>query len=317
MTARHATLATIWLTVVLGTLPTPVEAQALGSSPYLPGSVMVRQERVAVFREPTGRGARRGVAAGGNRLPAYRFAEGPGCRSWWVEVYAAGWICGDYLSASALAPDAPALPVLPEDQLTPFPCAFAREGGAPIFDRLSDSQINWSDRWLEEGWAIAVRRRTYYDGERFYGTAGGDYVRASEVYLARPSAFHGEELAAGDEVGWTHRPSTRLFDQLPGSGGAGSRSIGPQKLLRFVAEHDVDGTGYLQLADGEGYVRASDVRRPEYTSPPEDVGPYDVWFDVDRDQQLLVVYRGEHPIYTTLVSSGRRGHTTPAGTFHI
>jgi lipoprotein-anchoring transpeptidase ErfK/SrfK len=47
------------------------------------------------------------------------------------------------------------------------------------------------------------------------------------------------------------------------------------------------------------------------------VGPYDVWFDVDTAHQVLVAYRGEVPIFATLVSSGRRGHSTPPGAFRI
>jgi hypothetical protein len=313
----RVTVVTTWLAVAAASFSTPAEAQEIGSSPYLPGSVMVRSDRVAVYREPDDRHGRRGTTAGGNRLPAYRFAEGPGCRTWWVEVYADGWICGSDLVASALAPDAPPLPVLPNDQLTPFPCAFAREGGAPIFARLSDSLLNWSERWLEEGWAISVRRRTSYEGERFYGTAGGLYVRSSEVYLARPSAFRGTELTGEERLGWTHRQTTKLLDGLPGSGLTGSRSVGAQMLLRFSAAHEVGGVSYLQLADGSGYVRETDVHGPEYLAPPEETGPYDVWFDVDRERQVLVVYRGSTPIYATLISSGRPGHQTHPGTFRI
>ena len=292
-------------------------AQGIDSSPHLPASVVVRSDRVAVYREPDSRASRRGAAVEGHRLPVYRFSEGRGCSSRWVEVYAEGWICGDRLVPSALAPDADALPILPEGQLTPYPCAFAREGGTPVFDRLSDALLNWSNRWLEDGWAVSVRRRTTYEGERYYGTAGGDYVRASEVYVARPSTFQGEELAGPEDLGWTFRSSTRIRDHLPGAGSSHERSIGSQVALRFVAEHEVGATAWLELADDGGFVRASDVRRTDYVAPPEEVGPYDVWFDINRASQTLVAYRGEEPIYATMVSSGRRGHTTPPGTFRV
>jgi hypothetical protein len=291
-------------------------ADALGRPPYLPGSVVVRLDRTSVNQEPTDRSGRRGTVAGGQRLPAYRFAEGNGCGSWWVEVYSDAWICGDYLSASASPPDAAALPVLPDDQITPYPCAFAGEGGAPIYDRLADAVIDYSERWLEQGWAIAVRKRVYYEGQRFYGTAGSDYVRSTDVYLARPSMFQGELLSGPEDLGWTFRGTTRVFEQLPTTARSSFRSLSVQTPLRFATEVEVEGTTYLQLVDG-GYVRASDVRRAEYLPPPEEVGPFDVWFDVDREHQVLVVYRGLVPIYATLVSSGRPGHETHAGTFRI
>ena len=312
MKARCALVGAVWLVC----FPDAVMAQRIGRSPYLPGSVVVRSERVLVFREASNRASRRGAAVGGQHLPAYRFAEGPGCSSWWVEVYSEGWICGDELVPSALPPDAAVLPLLPDGQLTPYPCAFAQEQGAPIFARLSDALVEYSERWLEPGWAIAVRKKVYYEGERYYGTAGGTYVRTSDVYLARPSTFHGQPLTGPEDVGWTFRQNTRIYEELPASSGSRFRSLGPQILLRFAAEHEADESLYLQLADG-GYVRAADVRRPVYASPPEELGPFAVWFDVDREQQVLVAYRGTQPIYATLVSSGRRGHATHEGVFRI
>jgi hypothetical protein len=275
-----------------------------------------RAERALVYTGPSDEVPRRGAAAGGYRLPAYRFARGPGCASWWVEVYTEGWICGDLLATSALAPDAPLLPELPAGQLTPFPCAFVGEAGAPLFDRLADVPIGFSARWLEAGYAVSVRGRSFYDDERLYRTAGGDYVLARDVFIARPSAFHGTEVRDLETIGWTFRQSTRRYDELPRGAAARADVLGPQVLFSFTAEHEVGGTRYLELADG-GYVRVTDVRRPEYLAPPEEVGPYDVWFDVDRAQQVLVVYEGRRPIYATLISSGRREHETPPGVYRI
>ena len=39
--------------------------------------------------------------------------------------------------------------------------------------------------------------------------------------------------------------------------------------------------------------------------------------DAIRANQVLVAYRGRDPIYATLVSSGRPGHQTHAGTFRV
>ncbi|NMC69652.1 MAG: L,D-transpeptidase [Myxococcales bacterium] len=253
---------------------------------------------------------------GGQRLPAYRMASGPGCSSLWVEVYAEGWVCGTDLVASPLPPDAVALPELPAGQITPYPCAFAREEGAPVFARLSDAAIEYSERWLEGGFAIAVRRKVFYQGQRFYRSAGGLYVRASDVFLARPSMFHGEEIRDRELLGWTFRPSTRAYDGLPDGRRVSFSSVPRQTVFRLTAEHEVRGVTYLQTSDGK-YVRASDLRRPTYLDPPVPVGPHDVWFDVDTSQQVLVAYRGEEPIFATLISSGRRGHATPRGTYRV
>jgi L,D-transpeptidase catalytic domain len=41
------------------------------------------------------------------------------------------------------------------------------------------------------------------------------------------------------------------------------------------------------------------------------------WPDVDLDEQVLVAYEGETPVYATLVTTGGRGHETPEGVFRI
>jgi hypothetical protein len=302
--------------LVLAAAATPAVGDAVTSSTYLPASVVVRPERALVYRGPDKQGGRRGTVVGGQRLPAYRMTEGPGCNSRWVEVYAEGWVCGTDLLASPLPPDAVALPELPTGQITPYPCAFAREEGAPIFARLSDAAIDYSERWLEAGYAVAVRRKVYYDGQRFYRSAGGLYVRASDVYLARPSTFRGEQLRDRALLGWTFRQNTRVYDAAPGSGRGSFSSVGRQVLFHLAAEHEIDGVAYAQATDGR-YVRSSDLRRPTYLEPPEPIGPYDVWVDVDTSQQVLVAYRGADPVFTTLISSGRRGHATPRGTFRV
>jgi len=241
---------------------------------------------------------------------------GPGCSSAWVEVYAEGWVCGTDLVPSPLPPDAVALPELPPGQITPCPWAFAREEGAPVFVRLSDALIEYSERWLEAGFAVAVRHEVYYQGERFYRSADGLYVRASDVFLARPSTFHGEEVRNRELLGWTFRASTRVYDDLPAGRHVSFSSVPRQTVFRLAAEHNLGGVAYLQTTDGK-YVRAGDLRRSTYLDPPAPVGPHEVWFDVDTSQQVLVAYRGDEPIFATLISSGRRQHATPHGTYRI
>ena len=46
-------------------------------------------------------------------------------------------------------------------------------------------------------------------------------------------------------------------------------------------------------------------------------GASEVWIHVDLSEQNLVVYRGDHPIFATLVSTGMDGHETPVGFFRI
>ena len=78
-----------------------------------------------------------------------------------------------------------------------------------------------------------------------------------------------------------------------------------------------------RINDAEWVARA-DLRVAALTAPPPGVGPEDRWFDIDLDEQVLIAYEGERPVYATLVSTGKDGlgdprHTqsTPQGTFAI
>ncbi len=292
---------------------------ALGASesarlPFLPPSVACVAERTAVYRAPRRGAPRRGTAAGGYRLPVFRVERGAGCGSWWLEVHGEGWVCADRVVQGDLPPDAPPLPDLAPGALTPFPYAFVREGGAPLFDRAGDVVADHPMRLLEKGYAVSIRGRRTIEGERFYETVGRAFIRASDTFIARPSTFRGVELPGREDVGWTFRPSTRVFGMA--SGRATTGTLERHVLLRFVAEHSAGGDRRLEM-EGGGMVRAADVRRPTYRDPPSGVGPYDRWFDIDRTAQIIVAYEGERPAYATLVSSGRRGHETPAGVHRI
>jgi len=309
-------LATLLGFFGLSAAPAKVRFEPPEEVAALPVSVVATEDRVLVYREPRRGAERRGTVAGGYRMPVFRAEPGSGCASLWFELHSEGWVCGDHAATSTLPPDAPALPELDDDVLTPFPYGFVREGGAPLFERLTDVAAAYSERWLEQGFAVSVQRRLTYAGERLYRSAGGAYVRASDVYLARPSAFQGTEIDGPEDIGWTFGGTARLQESLPGSGGDRGTTLERQTLLHFVAEHQVGRRTWLEV-EGGGFIRDADVRRPEYVPPPEGVGPYDRWFDVDRSRQVLVAYEGSRPVYATLVSTGRQNYATPQGTFRI
>ena len=50
---------------------------------------------------------------------------------------------------------------------------------------------------------------------------------------------------------------------------------------------------------------------------PFEIEPGEPWIHVDISSQSLVIYRGDTPVYATLVSTGIDGHDTPIGTFTI
>ena len=67
----------------------------------------------------------------------------------------------------------------------------------------------------------------------------------------------------------------------------------------------------------ERWVRASQMRLAERTTPPPTTQAGERWIDIDLDRQILVAYEGELPVYTTLVATGTRKHATETGIFRI
>ncbi len=78
---------------------------------------------------------------------------------------------------------------------------------------------------------------------------------------------------------------------------------------------------YYQTSDGL-WVRESHLRLAEARELPEGVDPWERWIDVSLSKQLLVAYEGQTPVFTTLVSTGKKGNKdesfrTPKGQWRI
>ncbi len=75
--------------------------------------------------------------------------------------------------------------------------------------------------------------------------------------------------------------------------------------------------GWVRIGD-DAWVRAHDVAVARSAPRPVGVGAAERWLDVDLDQQVLVAYEGDRPVYATLVSTGRDGpFHSPLGVFRL
>jgi hypothetical protein len=71
--------------------------------------------------------------------------------------------------------------------------------------------------------------------------------------------------------------------------------------------------------EGGGLIERARLRRPSLREKPAEVAATEPWIDVDLERQLLVAYRGDEPVFATLISSGKPqpGAATPRGAFRI
>jgi hypothetical protein len=87
------------------------------------------------------------------------------------------------------------------------------------------------------------------------------------------------------------------------------QSVDPLATAEAVAQAVSQGRSFVELR-----FRPSLPELPAAKMPAEKPGK---WIDVNLTSQALVAYEGEVPVYYTLVSTGRPGHSTPTGTFRI
>lgn len=76
---------------------------------------------------------------------------------------------------------------------------------------------------------------------------------------------------------------------------------------------------WFEVPMGElvGYVPHSAVRLWEPLEKPESIAEDEIWIDADIKTQMLAVMRGDSIIYLTLMSSAKKGHQTPLGSYQI
>jgi hypothetical protein len=73
---------------------------------------------------------------------------------------------------------------------------------------------------------------------------------------------------------------------------------------------------YVRVGDGQWIDRKS-VRIARTRARPPASDAHAKWIDVDRDEQLMIAYQGDTPVYATLISSGRRKKDTPPAIYRI
>ena len=164
----------------------------------------------------------------------------------------------------------------------------------------------------DSGFAIA--KTFLWQGRAFGLTTELDVIALDRVKLVDPSEFHGVELAEGETL-----PVAFVKDrQVPKYGAdalgnpLGRGVFGYREGVKLLDDKRVKG-GLFRTRDG-GFAPAASLRilQPRASLPSFATGDRK-WIDISIRQQTLVAYSGTRPVYATLVSSGRGGMGTVAG----
>jgi hypothetical protein len=179
-------------------------------------------------------------------------------------------------------------------------------------------------RYLERGFFVAGAGVEERASRKFVRTVRGSYVKLAQLEERKGSSFQGVELGKERHlpVAWLVREATP-FSAKQRNDGTFRFTTKPEDkplerltLLDWTAREHVGDELMHKLADGR-YLKYWFVAVAEKIARPDGIGPNQPWVHVNLDQQTLVAYQGDEPVYATLVSSGLEGHDTPVGLFDI
>lgn len=240
----------------------------------------------------------------------------------WYAVLPFGYVCSKHAVPTEEPPaEGTALP-LPPGKRVPHAYALVRADGVPEFANAEMAELGISERELTKGMSLVVRRSVEIGGLQYVETRDGKLVPKAEVgWMGQGSEWQGvriEDATVGPLFAWNQKSKTPVRAE-PRSD---AETVGELEPRQRVMLFDEDGD--WRRVGPDQWVNEEDLNEVIIVEPPNDVVTEfrlestgnDQWFDVDVGEQVLVAYRGSHPVYATLVSSGR-GSPTPLGNYPV
>lgn len=310
-----------------------------------------------VHREPNPRSPVRGRLIKGEPVVVHARVDGPGCptAAGWGQLQGGGYVCLEKTQPSTKQPTAlPRLTTFDHPETDEY-FDYLETGSYDRQDLAGGEELVpfvygkvWQ-RWRAPYWAsveaweahrpsagdLGLVRKYHFDAviETARGTVlrrpDGKIVPLSGVFLYPMSRFHGRDLAArplapGTLPAWVHGYDGAPVYSSPNARGKPAVVLPYHQELAVVAQ-PVDSTGHWwEIPDAlgpgiPGYAHDQvGIRHWVTRSAPADVAEDELWVDVDAEQQVLAVRRGEDLVFATLVSTGKEGeHDTPSGLFRV
>jgi lipoprotein-anchoring transpeptidase ErfK/SrfK len=271
----------------------------------------------ALRKAPSRDAALVGVIDQGTRAAVLTIGPtGDGCgASRWIELAPRGWICESALAPTTELPT-PATEVALDhldDELVPGSYGAVRHGAVAFASR---AELAAGEPGHELVGTHSVRQLAVVaiGGARYWLTSAHELIAASSIIPLAPSSFKGVVIADGAPLpAWTRgsaREPIKTYDEA----GAITGTLAPRTVVTVV---ETSADGRRVRVDAATWLARADVRVATAAAPPPGTADDEKWFDVDRDEQVLVAYEGARPVYATLVSTGRWDHATPTSVARI
>jgi len=164
--------------------------------------------------------------------------------------------------------------------------------------------------------------------ERHFGlTTDLRLIPTSKLKPGRGSTFHGVELIQGWElpIGFVKRDRAYEYEKRGGRFKKLKKRYAYGTAIQLTGDVRRDGKRrYVETEDGT-WMRTRDLARSvAHSKLPKIAQNKTKWIDVSIQRQVLTLYEGKTPVFTTMVSTGkdglgdpRKSHSTPRGTFRV
>ena len=148
-------------------------------------------------------------------------------------------------------------------------------------------------------------------------------MSTKDAYTYKAKDYQGVELSEDTRFpfAFVKAKSARLFELTDDEKLKYVKKLERRDFVDLEEETEVNGKAYMITSEGQLVAKES-LSMPEPQALPEGLDPWERWVDVDLGRQVLVAYEGTKPVFTTLISSGKKGSDdepfdTPTGRWRI
>jgi hypothetical protein len=265
-------------------------------------SVLVLRRDEPLYTEPTRAAARRGAAERGAQLPVFELTRGGGCTGRWFSVGPLAWICEEGAEASSAAAP-PERTRIPTADGLPFNYYFVGPDGSFGYQDLLIAEDGVPETQLLPGFGVAISREGQKpEGDRYGLSSHGFWIPLRDLRRVAAPVFRGSAVGDALDVAWVNADKVHL---RKAPGGAPARDVVPrQTRVQVLETSEAGGKKWLRVGEQE-WLLASEVAQPSRLARPPEVKAGEHWFDVELATQTVTAYAGDHPVFATLVSTGR------------
>jgi len=241
-----------------------------------------------------------GVIRKGTRVEVKQTVEG------WVAIAPRGWVEASVTEPTDEAPTVATAFTLDDDAPPPRlgVYGFVRGKDVQAFSSADDAEAGENGHPIVGKMSVRATGSVNVNGRRYWRTSRGELIDASSVVGISPSQFRGIALDA-DAL-----PPAWVLSHKPIKTHTATGAINGELAGRAVVTVLEEDGARVRVGD-DAWVPKNQLRVASFTEPPPGVAADEKWFDIDRDQQVLVAYEGTRPVYATLVSTGKYKHETP------